>query len=146
LVIVKPDGVERGLAGEIIARLEKRGLRLCALKLQHLPPSLVEEHYAQHRGRAFFPAVVSFLSSGPVVLMVWEGPGAIAAIRQTMGATDPAQALPGTIRGDLGISIAFNLVHGSDSAEAAAREIGLFFRPEEIVAYRRAGDRWIAPE
>ncbi len=146
LVIIKPDGVQRGLVGEIIARLERRGLRLCALKLQQLSPSLAEEHYAQHRERPFFGDVVSFITSGPVALLVWEGNGAVAAVRQSMGATDPAQASPGTIRGDLGLSIAFNLIHGSDSVEAAQREIGLFFRPEEIVAYRRAGDRWVSPE
>ena len=146
LVIVKHDGVQRGLVGEIITRLERRGLRLCALKIQQLPPSLAEAHYAQHRERPFFPEVVSFITSGPVVLMVWEGKGAITAIRQSMGATDPAQAQPGTIRSDLALNIAFNLVHGSDSPEAATREINLFFRTEEIVSYRRAGDQWVSPE
>lgn len=132
-VMVKPDGVERGLAGEVIRRLEAKGLRLVAMKLLRVGRELAEEHYAAHRERPFFGELVGFITSGPAVAMVWEGKGAVAVVRLLMGATDPAAAAPGTIRGDLALDIGRNVVHGSDSPEAAAREISLFFRPEELV-------------
>jgi nucleoside-diphosphate kinase len=142
LVLVKPDGVQRGLCGEIIGRLERKGLRLVAAKLLVPDRSLAEAHYAAHRERPFFPELVRFFTSGPVLAMVWEGPRAVDQVRALMGATDPLKAAPGSIRGDLALDVGQNLVHGSDGVEAAAREIALFFRPEEIVAYRRDVDRW----
>lgn len=142
-VMVKPDGVQRGLVGEIIARLERRGLKLVAARLLQVPRDLAERHYAVHRGKPFFEGLIQFITSGPVMAMVWEGPGAIDIIRSTTGATHPAQAAPGTIRGDLGVDIGRNLVHASDGPETAAQEIALWFRPEELVAYERATDPWI---
>ena len=143
LVLVKPDGVQRGLMGEVCARLERKGLRLCAARFLQADRALAEAHYAPHRERPFFPGLIAFLTSGPILAMVWEGPRAITHVRGLMGATDPAKAEAGTIRGDLALSIGNNLVHGSDSPESAAREIALFFRPEEIVSYRRAADGWV---
>lgn len=142
-VMVKPDGVQRGLVGEVIARLERKGLKLVGLKLLQVSRELAEAHYAPHRERPFFPGLVAFITSGPAVAMVWEGEGAIGVVRSLMGATDPRAAAPGTIRGDLALSIGMNVVHGSDSPESAAREIALFFRPEELVDYRRDADRWL---
>ncbi len=142
LVLVKPDGVQRGLCGEILSRLERKGLRLVACRFLHAGRELAEAHYAPHRERPFFPGLIAFLTSGPVLAMVWEGPRAIEQVRALMGATDPAKAAPGSIRGDLALSIGNNLIHGSDGPESAAREIGLFFAPEEIVRYQRADDAW----
>ncbi len=142
LVLVKPDGVQRGLIGEIVCRLEQKGLRLAAARFLLADRSLAEAHYAPHRERPFFPGLIAFLTSGPIMAMVWEGPRAIEQVRGLMGATDPAKAAPGSIRGDLALSIGNNLIHGSDGPESAARETALFFRAEEIVAYRRAGDAW----
>ena len=144
-VMVKPDGVQRGLVGEIIKRLERRGLRLAALKLMRISPELAGRHYAEHQGKPFYPGLIEFITSSPVVAMVWEGPRAVSIIRSTMGATDSAAAAPGTIRGDLGVDKGNNLVHGSDSLESAAREINLFFTAAEILGYERALDRWVAP-
>lgn len=142
LVLVKPDGVQRGLCGEVVRRLECKGLRLCAARLFTPERALAEQHYAQHRERPFFPGLIAFLTSGPVLAMVWEGPRAIEQARAVMGATDPVKAAPGSIRGDLALDVGQNLVHGSDGPEAAAREIALFFRPEEVCTYRRDIDRW----
>jgi nucleoside-diphosphate kinase len=142
LVLVKPDGVQRGLVGEVISRLERKGLRLVAARLLWADRQLAEAHYAPHRERPFFPELIAFLTSGPILAMVWEGPRAIEQVRLLMGATDPAKAAPGSIRGDLALDVGHNLVHGSDGPESAAREIALFFRPEEILEYRRAGDSW----
>lgn len=142
-VMVKPDGVQRGLAGEIIGRLEKRGLKPVALKLMQIPAELAEQHYAEHKARPFFPELIRFITSGPVVAMVWEGPKVISTVRTTMGVTDPAQAAPGTIRGDLAVEISSNVVHGSADAEAAAREIELFFGAGGQVEYTRAIDQWV---
>lgn len=144
--MVKPDGVQRGLAGDIIYRLERRGLKMVGLKLMRITPEMAGRHYGEHQGKPFYDGLIRFITSGPVVAMVWEGPRAISLIRNTMGATDPANAAPGTIRGDLGIDKGNNLVHGSDSPESASREISLFFRPEELVSYERALDPWISPE
>lgn len=142
-VMVKPDGVQRGLVGEVIARLERKGLKLAGLKMTQLPRATAEAHYAAHRERPFFPGLIEFITSGPVVAMVWEGPRAVAIVRATMGATDPINANSGTLRGDFGLEIGMNIVHGSDSVESAEREIGIFFRPEELVSYGRDIDRWI---
>jgi len=143
LVLLKPDAVQRGLAGAIIARLEATGLRIAAMKLIHMDQALARRHYAVHKGKPFFGGLVRFITSGPIVAMVLEGPRAVEIVRKTMGATDPAKAAPGTVRGDLGLSIGMNLVHGSDAPETAEKEIGLFFSPKEIVSYRRDLDRWI---
>jgi nucleoside-diphosphate kinase len=143
LIIVKPDGVQRGLAGEIIGRLERRGLKIVALKLIQISRELGEQHYGAHRDKPFFSGLVEFISSSPVIVGVLEGPNAIEVTRNTMGATNPVSAEPGTIRGDLGLTIGQNLIHGSDSPESAGKEIALFFRPEEIVVYEREVDRWI---
>ena len=143
LVLVKPDGVQRGLSGTIIARLEARGLRIVAMKLIQISNDLAMKHYGVHRGKPFFDGLVRFITSGPVVAMVLEGPSAVEMVRNTMGATNPLNAQPGTIRGDLGVDIGRNLVHGSDSPETAAHEIALFFAPEEILSYDRDVDRRI---
>jgi nucleoside-diphosphate kinase len=127
LVLVKPDGVARGLVGEVIARLEAKGLRLVAAELRTLPREVAEEHYGEHRERPFFPSLVEFITGGPLLALVVEGPRAIEAFRALAGATDPVKAAPGTIRGDLALEVQSNIVHGSDSPESAAREIGLFF-------------------
>ncbi len=143
LIIVKPDAVQRGLIGEVLRRLEQRGLRFVGLKLMQIDRSLAEQHYAEHRGKPFFEELLRFITSGPVVVGVVEGPHAIEVTRKTMGATDPRKAEPGTIRGDLALSIGQNVIHGSDSPEKAAFEISLFFRDDELVSYERAIDRWI---
>lgn len=127
LVLVKPDAVRRGLCGEIIARLERRGLALRGAKLVQVDEELAGAHYAEHRGKDFFAGLVSFITSGPTLALVVEGESAVSVVRATMGATDPAKAAPGTIRGDLGLSMPDNLVHGSDSPESAARELALWF-------------------
>lgn len=132
LVMVKPDGVKRALVGEIIRRIEQKGFRLAALKMLQLDRATAESHYAEHSARPFFGELVDFITSGPVVAMVWEGESVIPTIRTMMGKTNPLEAAPGTIRGDFGNSINFNIIHGSDSEESAQREINLFFKPSEI--------------
>ena len=143
LVLVKPDGVQRGLAGEVISRLERRGLKLVAMKLMRVGESLAKQHYGEHVERPFFPGLVSFITSGPIVAMAWQGENAISLARQTMGATNPVDSAPGTIRGDLGVNIGRNIVHGSDGPESAQRELNLFFQPGEILDYVRSTDSWI---
>ncbi len=143
LVLVKPDGVQRGLTGEILSRLEKTGLKLVALKLLHVDRELAERHYDSHRGKGFFEGLVAYITSRPLVAAIFEGPRAVEVARKTMGATDPAEAGAGTIRGDLALEIGRNVVHGSDSVESAEREIALFFREEEIVGYARDIEPWI---
>jgi nucleoside-diphosphate kinase len=143
LVIIKPDGVQRGLVGLILGRLEARGLQLIALKLMQMPRELAERHYEAHRGKGFFEPTVAYMTSAPVVVAVFEGPRAISVIRTTMGATNAAEAAPGTIRGDYALEISRNLIHGSDGPESAVREVSLFFRPEELVSYTRDVQRWI---
>ncbi len=145
-VMVKPDGVQRGLIGEVIRRLENRGLRLVAAKFMRVSRELAEQHYAVHKGKPFYEGLIAYITSGPVMAMVWEGPNAIAAVRQTMGATRPTEAAPGTIRHDFGLQIGRNLTHASDGPETAAFEIGLWFRPEELVEWQRDLDRWIFEE
>ena len=137
LVLIKPDAMQRGLAGTIITRLEKRGLKLVALKMLHLDKALARRLYAIHKDKPFFNNLVDYISSTPIVAAVFEGEGAIAVIRKTMGATDPAKAEAGTIRGDFGVDIEHNSVHGSDSAETADKEIKLFFSEDEIFNYRQ---------
>jgi nucleoside-diphosphate kinase len=143
LVIVKPDAVQRGLIGPILTRLERRGLRFAALKLVHITPELAARHYAVHKGKPFYEPLIGFITSGPVVVAVVEGNDAIDIVRKTMGATNPAQAEPGSIRGDFGLEIGRNLVHGSDGPDTAAYEIPLFFKEDEILRYERAVDGWI---
>ena len=143
LVLIKPDGVQRGLVGEVISRLERRGLKLTAMKLMQIDDSLARQHYAEHVDRPFFADLVVFISSSPVVAMVWEADNAVDAVRNTMGQTNPVESPMGTIRGDLALDIGRNLVHGSDSPETAAREVALFFGPGEIVDYQRNTDLWI---
>ena len=143
LVLVKPDGVQRLLAGRIIARYEERGLKIVGLKLVHVDRELAERHYAVHRGKPFYEGLLAYISSAPVVAMVLEGPNAIALARQMMGSTRPGEAAPGSLRADFAVEIGRNLVHGSDSAETAAYEIPLFFKPEELVSWKRATDPWI---
>lgn len=143
LVLVKPDGVQRGLAGEVISRLERRGLKLVGMKLMQVSDELARQHYGEHVDRPFFGGLVSFITSSPIVAMVWEANNAVEIVRNTMGQTNPVGSPAGTIRGDLGIDIGRNLVHGSDSPESAVREVSLFFRPEEILSYERAVDSWV---
>lgn len=134
LVMVKPDGVQRRLVGEVLSRLENKGLRMVGLKLLLISPELARVHYEAHRDKPFFPELITYITSGPVVAMVWEGPGAVAQVRNLMGPTNPSDAPPGTIRGDYAVDITNNIVHGSDSKGAAEREIQLFFGPDELLA------------
>jgi nucleoside-diphosphate kinase len=143
LILVKPDGVHRGLIGQIINRFEARGLKLVGMKFIQMSEELAAKHYAVHKGKPFYEKLVTYIVSGPVVAMVWEGQEAISAARKTMGATDPVEASAGTIRGDFGIEIGRNLVHGSDSLENAAEEVALFFDSSEIVQWVRDSDAWI---
>lgn len=143
LVIIKPDSVQRSLIGEIIGRLERRGLRIVALKMMKMSEKLAEVHYAEHKNKDFYASLIRHITSGPVVAMVLEGEGAIEMVRHMIGSTNPAEAQPGTIRGDLGIMTRQNLVHASDSPESAATEIPRFFSPEEVVSSPRDVDRWI---
>ena len=140
LVLIKPDAIQRGLAGEIISRLEKKGLKIVAMKMLHMDKNLAQRHYAIHKGKAFFDDLVNFITSSPVIAIVFQGKNAVEIIRQMMGETDPAKAYKGTIRGDFGIDIGHNLVHGSDSLENASKEIDLFFSAEEIFNYDRELD------
>jgi nucleoside-diphosphate kinase len=143
LVLVKPDGVQRGLIGEIISRLERRGLKLIAVKMVTVDQQLAETHYAVHKGKPFYEGLVKYITSSAVIAMVWEAPNVIAAVRQTMGATNPTAAMPGTIRHDLAIQTGRNLTHASDSPENAEAEIALWFRPDEISDWERSLDRWL---
>ncbi len=143
MVLVKPDGVQRGLVGEVITRLERRGLKLVAMKLMHVDDELARQHYGEHSERPFFGGLVEFITGGPVVAMAWDADGAIDIVRNTMGQTNPAVSTPGTIRGDLAVDIGRNLVHGSDSPASAERELALFFRAEEFLDYGRSSDPWI---
>jgi nucleoside-diphosphate kinase len=147
LVLVKPDGVQRLLVGRIVARFEERGLKLVGLKLVRVDRAFAERHYAVHRGKPFFEGLLDFITSGPLVAIALEGPNAIAIVRAMVGATRPHEAAPGSIRGDLAVETAQNLVHASDSAETAASELALWFAPDELLAYEREIDRWVlAPE
>jgi nucleoside-diphosphate kinase len=143
LVLIKPDAIQRALAGEIISRLEEKGLKIVAMKMLHMDKDLAQRHYAVHKGKAFFDNLVNFITSSPVIAIVFQGKNAVEIIRQMMGETDPAKASSGTIRGDFGIDIGHNLVHGSDSLENAGKEIELFFQIEEIFDYDRELDTWL---
>jgi nucleoside-diphosphate kinase len=147
LVLVKPDGVQRLLVGRILARFEERGLRLAGLKLLRVDRAFAERHYAVHRGKSFFEGLLDFITSGPLVALALDGPNAIAIVRSMVGATRPHEAAPGSIRGDLAVETAQNLVHASDSPDTAASELALWFTPDELLDYEREVDRWVlAPE
>ncbi len=141
--MVKPDGVQRGLVGRILERIEEKGFKIVALKMTLMPADLAKAHYAEHVGKRFYQDLVDFITSGPSVSLVVEGRGAIAAMRKLNGATNPAEAAPGTIRGDFGIETGRNVVHGSDSAASAAREIALHFGEKEIASYQRIDEAWL---
>ena len=143
LVLLKPDAVQRGLSGEIIKRLERTGLKIVGMKLMRVSEELANRHYGEHVGKPFFDGLVGFITSGPIVAMAIEGDNSVAIVRKTMGATNPADSPPGSIRGDFGADIGRNLVHGSDSPESAVRELALFFDEGEILSYDRATDPWI---
>ncbi|MSP14534.1 MAG: nucleoside-diphosphate kinase [Chloroflexi bacterium] len=143
LVIIKPDGVQRGLVGEIISRLERRGLKLVGLKFMQTPLPLAEQHYAVHKGKGFYDGLITFITASPVVVMAWEGKGAIEIVRATVGPTNPAKAAPGTIRADLGVDIGRNLIHASDGPETATNELTLWFKPAELVDWSRNLEPWI---
>ena len=143
LILLKPDAVQRRLVGEITGRLERKGLRLVGLKLVQAPRELAEKHYAVHKGKPFYDSLLAFLTSGPTVAMAWQGREAVAVCRSLMGLTDGAKAPPGTIRGDLALSVQNNLVHGSDSAENAALEVALWFSPQELVSFTPTDAAWV---
>jgi nucleoside-diphosphate kinase len=143
LVLVKPDGVQRGLIGEVVSRLERRGLRLVAAKFIQVSNELAETHYAIHKGKPFYAGLIQYITSAPVMAMVWEGPNAVTAVRQTMGATRPTEAAPGSLRHDFALEIGRNLTHASDTAENAEKEVALWFKKEELVDWKRDTDRWI---
>ncbi|NLW72619.1 MAG: nucleoside-diphosphate kinase [Chloroflexi bacterium] len=143
LVLIKPDGVQRGLIGEIISRFENRGLRLIAAKFMLVPLELAKAHYAVHQGKPFYEPLIKFITSSPVMAMVWTGPDAIAAIRQTVGKTRGTEAAPGTIRHDFALQARLNLIHASDSVENGEAEIALWFKPEELVEWKRCTEDWM---
>ena len=142
--MLKPDAVQRGLVGQVIARFESKGFKLVGMKLMQVDRALAEEHYAEHRGKPFFEPTVNYITSSPVVAMVWEGKNVVASAREMMGATNPANASPGSIRGAFGVDISRNIIHGSDSVGSANREISLYFKGEELVAYQKAGEEWLS--
>ena len=142
-LMVKPDGVQRGICGEIVSRFEKKGLKLVAMKLMVIPKEVAENHYGEHKERPFFPSLINYITSGPVLAMVWEGESAVSVCRNMMGKTNPKESAPGTIRGDFGMQTGMNIIHGSDSVESAEREISIFFRPEELVSYEKTIQSWI---
>jgi len=143
LVLVKPDGVQRGLIGEVISRLERRGLRLVAAKFLQVSPELAAEHYAIHQGKPFYEKLFKYITSAPVMAMAWEGPSAVAAVRQSMGATRPTEAAPGTLRHDFALEIGRNLTHASDSVENGEKEVSLWFSQMDLVHWQRSTDPWI---
>ena len=143
LVLVKPDAVQRGLTFEVLGRLERRGLRLVGLKLMRVAEALAAQHYAEHEGKPFYTGLIEYITSSPIVAAVFEGTNAVEVVRTTMGATNPAKAAPGTIRGDLAIELGRNIIHGSDGPESAKREIELFFSPDELLGWQRETDRWV---
>ncbi len=143
LVLIKPDGVQRALIGEIISRLERRGLKLVAARFLDVPLELASQHYAAHKGKSFYEGLLKYITSSPVMAMVWEGEDAVKAVRQTMGSTNPTEAAPGSIRHDYALIVSRNLTHASDSAETAAKEIALWFKTEEICPWSQNSDQWI---
>jgi len=142
-LMVKPDGVQRNLIGEIVGRFEKKGFQLVGAKLMQITPELAGEHYGEHKERPFFGELVDFITSGPVFAMVWEGENVIATSRLLVGATNPKESAPGTIRGDFAVTVGKNIIHGSDSADSAVREIGSFFKEEELVSYAKDSNNWV---
>jgi nucleoside-diphosphate kinase len=142
-LMVKPDGVQRNLIGEIVTRFEKKGFTLAGAKLMQISDELAQNHYGEHKERPFFGELVDFITSGPVFAMVWEGENVIATARTMMGKTDPADAALGTIRGDFAVQVGQNIIHGSDSPESAEREINLFFKEEELVSYEKTISKWV---
>lgn len=142
-IMVKPDGVQRNLIGEIVSRFEKKGFTLVGAKLMTVSRDLAEKHYAEHKERPFFGELVDFITSGPVFAMVWEGNNVITTARNMMGKTNPVDAAPGTIRGDYAVSVGMNIIHGSDSPESAEREINLWFSPAEVASFEKTMQRWI---
>ena len=142
LIILKPDAVQRGLVGEIITRFEKKGIQIAGMRFMKIAPQLAEQHYAPHKGKPFYEGLVKFMTSSPVIVMALAGKDAITIARKMMGATFGSKAEPGTIRGDMGVSNSFNLIHGSDSPEAATRELGLFFKPEDLLDWMPANQGW----
>ena len=141
--MVKPDGVQRGICGEIVSRFEKKGLKIVAMKFMIIDKQTAENHYSEHKGKGFYGSLISFITSGPVLAMVLEGDNAVAVCRNLMGKTNPQESAPGTIRGDFGMVTGMNIIHGSDSVKSAEREIAIFFKPEELVSYKRSADAWI---
>ena len=146
LVLVKPDGVQRALVGTIVGRLEATGMKIVGMKLMHVSEDLAARHYAEHEGKPFYERLVSYITSAPVVALCLEGPDAISTTRKLMGTTNPSEAAPGTIRGDFGVEISRNLVHGSANSDDAEREVSLFFSDQELVDYARSNDIWIASD
>jgi len=142
-LMVKPDGVQRNLIGEIVGRFEKKGFQLVGSKLMQITPELAANHYGEHKERPFFGELVEFITSGPVFAMVWEGENVISVGRLMTGATNPKESAPGTIRGDFAVTVGKNIIHGSDSADSAVREIGLFFKEEELVSYKKDSNNWV---
>jgi nucleoside-diphosphate kinase len=142
-LMIKPDAVQRGLIGRIIARFEDKGFKLIGMKMLQISRELAEQHYAEHKGKAFFEPTVSFMVSSPVVAMVWEGKNIVAMAREIMGATNPANAAPGSLRGSFAMDISRNVIHGSDSVDSAEREIALYFQPGELLQYQKAGEEWL---
>ncbi len=143
LILIKPDALQRGLAGEIISRMERRGLKIVGMKLMQLDDAFARRHYAEHEGKPFLESLISFITSGPLIAAALEGPNAIELVRKQMGATDPQNADSGTIRGDMALYVQYNLIHGSDSPESAERELGLFFGDGELVSWERNIDAWV---
>ncbi len=143
LVLIKPDAVQRGLIGEVLGRIERRGLKLVGLKLLRMDDALARRHYAEHVDKPFFSGLKAFMTSGPLVAACFEGPNAVQAVRVTLGKTHPLESPAGSIRGDLGLDLGRNLIHGSDSPESGAREVAIFFTPDELIAWERDTDRWI---
>ena len=142
LVLIKPDAMQRGLAGEILSRLERRGLKIIGLRLLQVDEALARRHYAEHEGKPFLDGLVAFITSSPIIAAVFEGPNAVESVRAMMGATDPQKAAPGTVRGDLALYIQNNLIHGSDSPDSSQREIALFFDKSELISWERSVDGW----
>ncbi len=146
LILIKPDAMERSLAGEVITRLERRGLRIVAMRLFLMEEGLAKKHYAEHEGKGFFQSLISYITSGPIIAAVFEGTGAVDTVRKTVGATNPANAEAGTVRGDFGLETGRNLIHASDSFESSKREVALFFEEDQLHSHKRDIDRWIFEE
>ena len=143
LALIKPDGVQRGLSGQIISRIEAKGLKIVGMIMIRMDSELAKSHYSDHVEKPFFPALMAFITSGPIIALALEGPNCVQALRNLMGTTNPIEATPGSIRGDLGLSVGNNLIHGSDSEESAVKELGIFFKKDELFEYKRSIDDWI---